>query len=119
MTNTPNSSVPTLYEWAGGIEALERLTETFYQRVATDPILSPVFAHMSAEHPRHVAAFIAEVFGGPPLYSERYGGSHAGMVAHHLNRHLTEEQRRRWVNLFSVTFGNCRSGEFRSQADRR
>jgi hemoglobin len=94
-----DSPVPTLYEWAGGLDALEKLTETFYRRVAEDDVLSPVFAHMSAEHPRHVAAFLAEVLGGPKTYSEQYGGSHAGMVSHHLNRHLTEAQRRRWMYL--------------------
>ena len=28
----------TLYEWAGGAEALDRLTEAFYRRVHQDPI---------------------------------------------------------------------------------
>ena len=42
---------PTLYEWAGGAEALDRLTEGFYRRVHDDPILSPVFAGMSPDHP--------------------------------------------------------------------
>jgi len=30
-------AVPTLYEWAGGAEALERLTERFYVKVKADP----------------------------------------------------------------------------------
>ena len=93
------SSVPTLYDWAGGMPALEKLTEVFYGRIPADPILAPVFANMPADHPKHVAAFIAEVFGGPKAYTEVYGGSHALMVGHHLGRHLTEEQRRRWINL--------------------
>ncbi|CCV06733.1 hypothetical protein MESS2_370002 [Mesorhizobium metallidurans STM 2683] len=29
-------SVPTLFEWAGGTEALNRLTQTFYDKVALD-----------------------------------------------------------------------------------
>ena len=90
--------IPTLYDWAGGIEALDRLTETFYDRVLKDPTLEPVFRHMSGDHPRHVAAFLGEVFGGPKTYSEDYGG-HPAMITHHLNRHLMEEQRRRWIAL--------------------
>jgi truncated hemoglobin YjbI len=39
-------SVPTLYEWAGGMAALERLTNHFYDRVRQDKMLSPVFAQM-------------------------------------------------------------------------
>jgi hemoglobin len=94
---------PSLYEWIGGIEALERLTAEFYRRVAGDPVLAPVFAQMNPDHPAHVAAFIAEVFGGPPLYTERHGG-HPEMIRHHLNRHLSEEQRRRWINLMLDTY---------------
>jgi len=39
-------SIPTLYEWAGGQAALDRLTEAFYARVRADEVLAPVFAHM-------------------------------------------------------------------------
>ena len=61
--------VPTLYEWLGGIEVLERLAARFYERVRDNDILAPVFAHMGSDHPRHVAAFLAEVLGGPREYS--------------------------------------------------
>jgi hypothetical protein len=57
---------PTVYEWAGGSEALDRLTEVFYRNhVHDDEILGPVFANMPADHPHHVALWLAEVFGGP------------------------------------------------------
>ena len=49
MSDTP----PTLYEWAGGAEALERLTEIFYGKVREDPLLEPVFRNMDREHPKH------------------------------------------------------------------
>ena len=54
-----------MYEWAGGQEALRRLTEVFYDRVLEDPMLAPVFAHMSDKHREHVALWLGEVFGGP------------------------------------------------------
>ena len=91
-------SIPTLLEWAGGLPALERLTTHFYATVREDALLGPVFAHMHGDHPAFVAAFIAEVFGGPATYSETRGG-HAHMIAQHLNRRLTHEQRRRWIEL--------------------
>lgn len=99
MTDTP---VPTLYDWLGGIDALNRLTERFYQRVKDDPLLAPVFAHMSGEHPAHVAAFLGEVLGGPATYSQQNGG-HPSMIRHHLDKHLTQEQRRRWMALLLDT----------------
>jgi hemoglobin len=92
------ATVPTLYEWAGGQQAFERLTTLFYERVAADPLLAPLFAHMHAEHPRLVAAFIGEVLGGPASYSEERGGHHA-MILQHVGKHLTEAQRARWMAL--------------------
>ena len=93
-----SEAIPTLYEWMGGAPALERLLSRFYQRVAQDALLAPVFAHMSPAHAEHVAAFVGEVFGGPARYSEELGG-HANMVRHHLGRALSDEQRKRWVDL--------------------
>lgn len=92
-------AIPSLYEWAGGKEALEKLTEVFYAKVLQDDLLEPVFRHMSPDHSRHVAHFIAQVFGGPPLYTEEDQGSHASMVQHHVGKSLTEAQRRRWIAL--------------------
>ena len=68
------SNVPTLYEWIGGLPALNRLTERFYERVRDDQMLAPIFAEMSPEHPKHVATFLAEVLGGPIDYSSSHGG---------------------------------------------
>ena len=96
-------AVPTLYEWIGGIEPLRRLTAEFYRRVPDDPVLAPVFAHMAADHPEHVALFLAEVLGGPELYSREHGG-HPEMVRHHLGRHLSEVMRRRWIGLLLDTY---------------
>ena len=66
-------AVPTLYEWAGGAEALERLFTRFYARVADDDLLAPVFAGMDPRHPQYVAAWLGEVFGGPARYSAERG----------------------------------------------
>jgi hemoglobin len=96
-------AVPSLYDWIGGIETLEAVTTEFYRRVRLDDEIGPIFARMDKDHPAHVAAFLAEVFGGPKLYSEKHGG-HPEMIRHHLNRHLTERQRRRWLSLLLDTY---------------
>jgi hemoglobin len=94
------SEVPTLYEWAGGQEAFERLTEAFYRRVREDDLLAPVFAHMPPDHPHHVALWFAEVFGGPARYTEEHGG-YPHMMSKHRGLALREEQRARWVQLIA------------------
>jgi hypothetical protein len=51
---------------------------------------------MSPDHPERVAAWLSEVFGGPPLYSERYGG-YQRMVSQHLGKRITPEQQALWA----------------------
>lgn len=97
-----NASVPTLFEWAGGMPVFEQLFSKFYDKVLQDPLLEPVFRHMSPEHRQHVAHFVAEVLGGPKLYSEE-GGSHFKMISKHLSKHLTQEHRKRWMELLLET----------------
>ncbi|WP_328537028.1 globin domain-containing protein [Streptomyces sp. NBC_00344] len=92
------ASVPTLYAWAGGAEALGRLTEAFYVQVLKDELIGPLFAGMTADHPAHVAIWLGEVFGGPATYTEHHGG-YPAMLGHHLGRSITERQRRRWASL--------------------
>ncbi|MEV4252478.1 antibiotic biosynthesis monooxygenase [Spirillospora sp. NPDC049652] len=91
-------SVPTMYEWAGGEQAFQRLTEVFYGHVLKDELIGPLFAHMDKDHPRYVAMWLAEVFGGPDRYSTERGGYHH-MVRQHLGKAISEPQRRRWVSL--------------------
>ncbi len=92
---------PTLFEWAGGLPALTRMTHLLYEKhVPADPLLAPVFANMSADHPRREALWLAEVFGGPAHYSQEHGG-YQQMTARHAGRSFTEEQRARWVALVS------------------
>lgn len=102
MENTNTPTIPTLYEWAGGMQAFEKLFKNFYDKVLADPLLEPVFKHMSPEHRQHVAHFVAEVLGGPKMYSQE-GGSHFGMIQKHLSKHLTEQHRKRWVELLLQT----------------
>ncbi|HSP38509.1 MAG TPA: group II truncated hemoglobin [Frankiaceae bacterium] len=94
-------AAPTLAEWAGGPEAVERLTDVFYQRVHADPLIGPLFAHVGDAHAHHVAQWLTEVFGGPDAYSTEQGG-YATMVRHHLGLDITEEQRARWAQLICL-----------------
>ncbi|MBW8485076.1 group II truncated hemoglobin [Actinomadura parmotrematis] len=89
------------YERAGGAEAFEELTRRFYDRVLADDVVGPLFARMDPGHPRHVAMWLAEVFGGAPRYTTGRGG-YAHMLAQHLGRGITEARRRRWVDLLAV-----------------
>jgi hemoglobin len=96
------SAAPSLFEWMGGEARLTALFSEFYRRVALDPVIAPVFAAMDEHHAHKVAEFVGQVFGGPASYTGG-GGSHAVMIARHMERRLTAEQRVRWVTLLVQT----------------
>jgi hemoglobin len=108
---------PTLYEWAGGRSAFDRMINAFYDRVEQDAILSPFFpGGVHEEHRRNVATWWSEVFGGPPVYSEDLGG-YQRMLHKHLQLGITEEQRFRFASLMSLAAddaGMPSDPEFRS-----
>ncbi len=92
---------PTLFEWVGGFPALLRLTRRFYEtHVPEEPLLATLFARMSPDHPERVAAWLGQVFGGPPAYSDRYGG-YERMISQHLDKGITLEQRALWIKLLA------------------
>src|SRR5581483_3588286 len=68
------SADPTLFEWAGGLPALTRLTRLLYEKlIPADDLLAPAFADMPPGHPQREAMRLAEAFGGPAWYSQRSG----------------------------------------------
>jgi hemoglobin len=90
--------MPTLFEHAGGEEALHRLEDAFYTSVLADPLLQPLFGAGRAEHVDHLTAFTAESFGGPDRFSRELGFDH--LIAVHRGLRITEEQRLRFVELY-------------------
>jgi hemoglobin len=90
--------MPTLYEFAGGEEALHRLEDTFYRSLLEDPLLQPLFGAGKPEHVDHLTAFTSESFGGPDRFTRELGFAHLIDVHRHL--HITEEHRERFVQLY-------------------
>ena len=57
---------------------------------------------MSSDHVKHVAHFVAEVFGSEKLYW-RGQRKPCIMIGHHIGKMLTEEKRQRWMSLLLQT----------------
>jgi hemoglobin len=92
---------PTLYEWAGGQTAFDRMINAFYDRVEADDLLSPFFpGGVHEDHRVHVAIWWCEVFGGPAAYTEQFGG-YERMLQKHVGLGITDEQRFRFASLMS------------------
>ena len=97
-----DNSPPTLFDWAGGRDALARMINAFYDRVERDDMLSPFFpGGVSQAHRAHVTSWWSEVFGGPAEYTAELGGYEA-MLAHHRGLNITAQQRFRFVSLMSL-----------------
>jgi hemoglobin len=93
---------PTLYAWAGGSVPIRGMIEAFYDRVEADELLSGFFpGGVTEAHRAHVAAWWAEVLGGPDDYTRERGG-YATMLAHHRDLGITDEQRHRFASLMSL-----------------
>jgi hemoglobin len=74
---------PSIYEFAGGDQAFLALTAAFHERCLEDPELNHPFSHhVGPNHVENLAAYWAEVFGGPPTYSRLHGG-HSAMLEIH------------------------------------
>jgi hemoglobin len=73
----------SIYEAAGGAPAFARLAAAHHERCLADPVLEHPFSHgTKPDHVARLAAYWAEVFGGPADYSRDYG-DHSGVLEIH------------------------------------
>ena len=110
---------PSLYEWVGGYEKIEKLMWIFVPKLREDEVLARHFSNLSDDHAPHLAMWFSEVLGGPPLYSEHVG-SFRRMQSMHRGRNIKENERRRWISLFQDSCdeaGLPDDAEFRAALD--
>jgi hemoglobin len=88
----------TIYEHAGGDEAIHRIEDIFYDKVLEDPILRLVFTERMPTHVDHLTWFTAESFGGPDRFTRQFGFQYIINVHRHLG--ITDEQKQRFVDLY-------------------
>ena len=108
---------PSVYEHAGGEQAFLALAMAHHERCLQDPVLNHPFSHPG--HPQHVqrlASYWAEVFGGPPVYSETSGGQ-AAMLGIHAGQGAEADLGQRFVTCFALAADDARlpdDAEFRA-----
>jgi len=72
-----------MFEFAGGEKAFLALATAHHERCLQDPELNHPFSHPGhPEHVKRLAGYWAEVFGGPPRYTESCGGQPAMLHIH-------------------------------------
>ncbi|HEX2035275.1 MAG TPA: globin [Chloroflexota bacterium] len=85
----------TIYEAAGGAETFHRLVDRFYEGVAGDPVLRPLYPDDLSTSRRHLALFLMQYFGGPATYSGERG--HPRLRMRHLPFPIGQAQRDAWM----------------------
>ena len=87
---------PTLFEFAGGEPAFLALAAAHHQRCLDDPELNHPFSHpdQNPQHIQRLAAYWAEVMGGPPTYSQAYGDESSVLQMHAGNGDMSDLGRR-------------------------
>jgi hemoglobin len=63
----------TLYERVGGDALFVALVHRFYDGVASDPLLRPMYPDDLADARDHLALFLIQYWGGPRTYSDTRG----------------------------------------------
>jgi hemoglobin len=89
---------PTLYDAAGGMPFFEALVGRFYDGVATDPILRPLYPEPDlAGARRRLTLFLAQYWGGPRTYDEERG--HPRLRMRHMPFAIGPTERDAWLRL--------------------
>jgi hemoglobin len=86
---------PTIFDAAGGAAVFERLVQRFYERVAGDPVLRPMYPDDLEPPARHLTLFLIQYFGGPNSYSMERG--HPRLRMRHLPFAINQQARDRWI----------------------
>lgn len=88
-----------MHEFAGGDTAFLALATAMHERCLADPELNHPFSHSSPGHMERLAAYWAEVFGGPDRYSKSYG-DHSAVLGIHAGEGAGEDLGSRFVACF-------------------
>jgi hemoglobin len=86
----------TLYDRAGGTPFFEALVGRFYDGVATDPLLRPIYPEPDLAGARHrLTLFLIQYWGGPTTYSDERG--HPRLRQRHFPFAIGPAERDRWL----------------------
>lgn len=93
----PSDEQISLYEAVGGEETFRRLVHLFYQGVAQDPLLRPLYPDedLTAAEDK-LRMFLVQYWGGPRTYSEQRG--HPRLRMRHTPFRIGAAERDAWLH---------------------
>ena len=89
----------TFYEAIGGHDTIARIVDRFYDGVAADPVLRPMYPEEDLSGARErLTMFLEQYWGGPGTYQEQRG--HPRLRMRHAPFAVTPEAAERWLTHF-------------------
>ena len=85
----------SFYEAIGGHETFVRLVDRFYQGVATDEVLRPMYPEDLGPATERMRMFLEQYWGGPTTYSDQRG--HPRLRMRHAPFAVNSEAREHWL----------------------
>ncbi len=95
MTATIRRVNQSVYAAVGGQAFFDELVTRFYDRVASDPVLRPLYPDDLGPSRSRLAGFLAQYWGGPPRYSAERG--HPRLRMRHAPFEIGTPERDAWV----------------------
>jgi hemoglobin len=91
----------TFYEAVGGADTFRRLVHRFYQGVADDPVLRPLYPEKDLRPAEErLRMFLEQYWGGPTTYSQQRG--HPRLRMRHAPFKVNVEARERWLHHMRI-----------------
>ena len=92
-------AVSTFYDEIGGMETIRTIVDTFYEGVAHDPVLRPMYEEEDlGPAADRFALFLAQYWGGPSTYGEQRG--HPRLRMRHAPFPVTPTSAQHWLKHF-------------------
>lgn len=90
------ASSDSFYDAIGGHETFVRLVDVFYEGVAADPVLKPMYPEEDLGPAKvRLTMFLEQYWGGPTTYSEQRG--HPRLRMRHAPFKVNPDARDRWL----------------------
>jgi hemoglobin len=105
----------TFFDQVGGHPFFARLVANFYDEVAKDELLRPMYPEDLSESKRHFEMFLEQYWGGPKRYSDERG--HPRLRMRHTPFRITRAARDAWLAAMSIALEKERAGLSDQQFD--
>lgn len=99
MTTHDQSSAATFYDEIGGMPTIAKIVDRFYEGVATDELLRPMYPEEDlGPAAERLTLFLAQYWGGPTTYSDNRG--HPRLRMRHAPFSVSPAAKDRWLHHF-------------------